>query len=225
MFSSPNTQTCIKTHSRNIAPCLVCRCCWWRWNSALLPLTHSLSLVVFQPLLKLTHTESHGSFYMFTSSSVKHPVVFVWGQKTFPYSYRDLIGGMCNGIHHNTDGSSFPSSAPSLWMGNDWYSSYTSLLLPVSLTTFPLPWSSLTPNWITLQLHLTLYPPTLPHTSTYTLYFSLCFVSLSALLYECDKLWQQWNYISVVTVSPWILFSKLSPLHVQLFPRPQGWPP
>ncbi len=118
-------------------------------------------------------------FHLFFYES---PVVFVWRQKFFSYSFRDSMGGTCNGIHRYTDGSSLPSSSASLWMGNDQYSSPIYLLLPMGLTALPLLWASLTPNRITFQLHFILFPSA--HTNTYALYFStlcLCFLLLSLL--------------------------------------------
>lgn len=70
-----------------------------------------LFFCLFSPL-KLTHTQSLGPFYISTH-------VRCLGAKILSYSFRDSIVWSCNGIHHYTDGSSFPSPAPTLWMGND----------------------------------------------------------------------------------------------------------
>lgn len=78
-----------------------------------------MSFCLFHPLLKLTHTHKALVHSIFSPLLpwITHSLCL--GAKILSYSFRDSIGGLCNGIHHYTDGSSFPSPAPSLWMGND----------------------------------------------------------------------------------------------------------
>lgn len=116
----PHTQTCIKRTAKIWLPvCCVVAVDGGGVETVLFwPLAYSLFQPLFLSFKAHSHTKSWFILY-FHFFFYESPMVFVWRQKSFPYSFRDSTGRMWNGIHHYTGGSSFPSSAPSLWMGND----------------------------------------------------------------------------------------------------------
>lgn len=81
------------------------------------PHAHSRFSSLSHPLLKLAQTQSHSMLSPLLQWITRGLCL---GAKIFSLSFGDLIRKVvCRGIHHYADGSSFPSHAPSLWMGND----------------------------------------------------------------------------------------------------------
>lgn len=81
------------------------------------PHAHSRFSSLSHPLLKLAQTQSHSMLSLLLQWITRGLCL---GAKILSLSFGDLIRKVvCRGIHHYADGSSFPSHAPSLWMGND----------------------------------------------------------------------------------------------------------
>ncbi len=156
---------------------------------------------------------------------MNHPWPLSGGKNPFPFFQRFDRGGCVMEFTITAMGAPFPA----LLQPREWEMIN---IPPPSISSSPsasLPSPCLGPLSLQLELHSSYFIPfTQTHTHFYFLLyclFSLFSLPLSVWLYESDKLWQQWKYVSVVTVSSRILFFKLSLLHVQLFPWPQGWPP
>lgn len=154
-----NAQNCIKHTTKVFLPAW---CCWqgWCWNSALLA-SHSLSCHL--SFKAFSYTKLCFILY-FRPFFYESPVVHVQGQKSFSILSHIWWWRGCNKnspLHRWELLSQFYS----FFVNGKWL---VVLLHPSTPPhrppCYPLPGTSLTPNWITLQLHFTLFPPS--HTNT-----------------------------------------------------------
>lgn len=151
----------------------------------MLSLPHALSLL-FHPLLKLTHTQSHGPLYIFTSSSMNHPGSVSGGKNSFLFFQRfdrescvwwnsplhrwELLSQLCS-LPVNGKWLVFlphPSPPPTAWDLSHSKLNYT----PATLHPFSLPYKHMN------ILHFTLLP---------FLLVSLSFLPLPAWLHESEQ--------------------------------------